>query len=76
MILTRANLCPISRPSELAAAAQQARKNGATQLGSADALAERTSTILKSRFFDPNFQPMLTVKNPPERRRILWRRAP
>jgi dipeptidyl-peptidase-3 len=54
---------PDFTPSELSIAAEQARKNGATQLGSPNAL-EKTLAELEKPIFDPNFQPMLTVKNP------------
>jgi dipeptidyl-peptidase-3 len=50
--------------AELRAAAEQARKNGATQLGSAAALQKQLADLEKP-IFDPNFQPMLTTKNPP-----------
>ena len=49
--------------AELSAAASQALKNGA-QLESPVALAKELQTLEKP-FFDPNFEPMLTVKNPP-----------
>jgi dipeptidyl-peptidase III len=49
--------------AELRAASEQARKNGATQLGSPAAL-EKQLAELEKPIFDPNFQPMLTVKNP------------
>ncbi len=54
---------PDFTPSELSAAAEQASKNGATQLGSASAL-EKSLADLEKPIFDPSFQPMLTVKNP------------
>jgi dipeptidyl-peptidase-3 len=54
---------PDFTPTELTAAAEQARKNGATELGSADALQKELSDLEKP-IFDANFQSMLTVKNP------------
>jgi dipeptidyl-peptidase III len=51
--------------AELRAAAEQAQKNGATQLGSAASLAKLLSELEKP-LFDPGFEPMLTAKNPPE----------
>jgi dipeptidyl-peptidase III len=51
-------------PAELSAAAEQARHNGATELGSTDELKKQL-TELAMAIFDPNFQPMLTLKNPP-----------
>jgi len=54
---------PDFTPAELSAAAEQARKNGATGLGSADTLQKELNDLAKP-IFDPNFQPMLTVKNP------------
>jgi dipeptidyl-peptidase III len=50
--------------AELRAAAEQARKNGATQLGTPTSL-QRVLTDLEKPIFDSTFQPMLTVKNPP-----------
>jgi len=50
--------------TELREAAEQARKNGATQLGTATSLL-RLLTELEKPIFDSTFQPMLTVKNPP-----------
>jgi dipeptidyl-peptidase-3 len=48
---------------ELHVAAEQALKNGA-DLGSASALDEDLNRLQKP-LFDPQFQPMLTMKNPP-----------
>ena len=50
--------------AELREAAEQARKNGATQLGTATSLL-RVLNDLEKPIFDSNFQTMLTVKNPP-----------
>jgi dipeptidyl-peptidase-3 len=55
---------PDFTPAELSAAAEQARKNGATQLGSSATLG-KLLTELQRPIFDPDFEPMLTVKNPP-----------
>ena len=55
---------PDFTPDELSAAAEQARKNGAAQLGSSAALG-KLLTELQKPIFDPDFEPMLTVKNPP-----------
>lgn len=49
--------------AELRAAAQQALKNGAS-LGTPTQVDEELKTLDKP-FFDPNFEPMLTDKNPP-----------
>ncbi len=49
--------------ADLQAAAEQARKNGATALGSAAAL-QKLLAELEKPIFDSNFQPMLTAKNP------------
>ena len=50
--------------ADLRNAAEQARKNGATQLGTLASLL-RVLTELEKPIFDSTFQPMLTVKNPP-----------
>ena len=60
---TSKKFMPDFTSAELAAAAQQALKNGAA-LGSQVALAKELQT-LEQPFFDPKFEPMLTVKNPP-----------
>jgi dipeptidyl-peptidase-3 len=49
--------------AELQAAAEKALKNGAAL--SSPAAIERDLKTLEKPMFDPNFQPMLTVKNPP-----------
>ena len=49
--------------TELRTAAQQALKNGAS-LGTSAQLSEELKTLDKP-FFDPNFEPMITDKNPP-----------
>ena len=51
--------------AELREAADQARKNGATQLGSAAGL-QKLLAGLEKPLFDADFEPMLTVKNPPD----------
>jgi dipeptidyl-peptidase-3 len=61
---TSRKFLPDFTPAEFSAAAEQARKNGASQLGSATALAKDLAELQKP-FFDPDFEPMLTVKNPP-----------
>ena len=61
-VFTSAKFLPDFTPAELNAAAEQARMNGA-RLGSPAALARELKDLEKP-FFDPNFQPMLTVKNP------------
>ena len=61
---TSRKFLPDFTPAELSAAAEQARKNGASQLGSATALAKDLAELQKP-IFDPDFEPMLTVKNPP-----------
>ena len=48
---------------EFRAAADQARQNGATQLGTASSL-QKVLAELEKPIFDPAFQPMLTDKNP------------
>ncbi len=61
---TSRKFLPDFTPAELSAAAEQARKNGASQLGSAAALGKELAELQKP-IFDPEFQPMLTAKNPP-----------
>jgi dipeptidyl-peptidase III len=61
---TSRKFLPDFTPAELREAAEQARKNGATQLGTPTSL-QRVLTELEKPIFDPNFQPMLTDKNPP-----------
>ena len=62
---TSRKFLPDFTPAELSAAAEQARKNGASQLGSATALGKDLAELQKA-IFDPGFEPMLTVKNPPD----------
>ena len=59
---TSVKILPDFTSAELRAAAEQASKNGAV-LGSATGLARELQELDKS-FFDPNFEPMLTDKNP------------
>jgi dipeptidyl-peptidase-3 len=61
---TSRKFLPDFTPAELSAAAEQARKNGAAQLGSATALKKDLAELEKP-IFDPAFEPMLTMKNPP-----------
>ncbi|MGD0965504.1 MAG: peptidase M49 [Candidatus Acidiferrales bacterium] len=61
---TSRKFLPDFTPAELSAAAEQARKNGASQLGPATALGKNLAELQKP-IFDPDFEPMLTVKNPP-----------
>jgi dipeptidyl-peptidase-3 len=61
---TSRKFLPDFTPAELSAAAEQARKNGASQLGSATALGKDLAELQKA-IFDPGFEPMLTAKNPP-----------
>jgi dipeptidyl-peptidase III len=56
-------ILPDFTPEEFRAAAEQARMNGAA-LGSPAALARELQDLNKT-IFDPNYQPMLTEKNPP-----------
>jgi dipeptidyl-peptidase-3 len=60
---TSKKFLPDFTPAELAAAVDQARKNGASQLGSVAALAKQLADLQKP-IFDAGFQPMLTTKNP------------
>lgn len=59
---TSQKFLPDFTPEELKAASEQALKNGAA-LGSAAELGKELDELNKP-IFDPNFQPMLTVKNP------------
>jgi dipeptidyl-peptidase-3 len=59
---TSRKFLPDFTPDELHAAAQQALKNGA-KLGSTAGLTEELRELEKP-IFDPEFQPMLTSKNP------------
>jgi len=59
---TSTKFLPDFTPAELAAAAEQAHKNGAA-LGTSAALA-RALAALQKPIFDPAYQPMLTMKNP------------
>ncbi len=61
---TSVKILPDFRPDELRVAAEQARANGAA-LGSPAALARELEELNKA-IFDPNYQPMLTEKNPPQ----------
>jgi dipeptidyl-peptidase III len=61
---TSRKLLPDFTPSELKAAARHALRNGAS-LGTTTQLDRRLKE-LERPIFDPNFQPMLTVKNPPQ----------
>lgn len=61
---TSRKFVPDFTPSELKFAAEQARRNGA-RLGTAAQL-DRELAELERPLFDPSFQPMLTVKNPPK----------
>lgn len=60
---TSVKILPEFTPEELRAAAEQASKNGAA-LGSATALA-RELQELNQNIFDPNYQPKMVQKNPP-----------
>ena len=60
---TSAKFLPDFTPAELRAAAEQALKNRA-HLGPRT-LLEKQLTRLEKPIFDPTFEPMLTVKNPP-----------
>ncbi|HWF39414.1 MAG TPA: hypothetical protein VG322_12895 [Candidatus Acidoferrales bacterium] len=60
---TSRKFIPDFTPAEFRAAAEQARKNGATQLGTPTSL-QKVLAELEKPIFDPAFQPMLTDKNP------------
>lgn len=65
---TSRKFLPEFTPEELKSAAEQALKNGASLGGdwrSSQALDYEIQTLQKA-IFDPEFQPMLTLKNPPE----------
>jgi dipeptidyl-peptidase III len=61
---TSRKFVPDFTSAEFREAAEQARKNGATQLGTATSL-QKVLADLEKPIFDPDFQPMLTAKNPP-----------
>jgi dipeptidyl-peptidase-3 len=60
---TSKKFVPRFTPAQFKAAAHQALKNGATLGNTAQLDAELEA--LEKPIFDPDFQPMLTVKNPP-----------
>lgn len=64
---TSRKFVPDFTPEELKAAAEQALKNGAKFGAGQDSVAalDRELQELQEPIFDPDFQPMLTVKNPP-----------
>ena len=66
---TAVKILPEFTPDELRAAAEQASKNGA-HLGTPTMLA-RELHELNQEIFDPNYQPMLVQKNPPNGQDIL-----
>jgi dipeptidyl-peptidase-3 len=66
---TSGKILPEFTPDELRTAAEQASKNGAT-LGSATGL-ERELQELNKTIFDPEYQPKLVQKNPPNGEDIL-----
>lgn len=61
---TSRKFLPDFTDAEFRAAAEQARKNGATQLGTPSSL-QKVLSELEKPMFDPAFEPMLTEKNPP-----------
>ena len=64
---TSRKFLPDFTPAELKAAAERALKNGANFGAGPDSLSDLDSELqeLQKPIFDPDFQPMLTVKNPP-----------
>jgi dipeptidyl-peptidase-3 len=66
---TAVKFLPEFTPDELRAAAEQASKNGAL-LGSATGLARELQELDKA-IFDPDYQPKLVQKNPPNGEDIL-----
>ena len=60
---TSRKFLPDFTSAEFRAAAERARQNGATQLGTATSL-QKVLAELEKPIFDPAFQPMLTDKNP------------
>jgi len=64
---TSRKFVPEFTPDDLAAAAHQALKNGARLGPGEDSLSyvDQQLQELRKPIFDPDFQPMLTVKNPP-----------
>ena len=66
---TSAKFVPDFTPAELKAGAEQALKNGA-RIGPLARL-EAELDALQKPIFDPNFEPMLTTKNPPAGQDLL-----
>jgi dipeptidyl-peptidase-3 len=64
---TSRKFLPEFTPDELKAAAEQALKNGAPLGGKQSSVAVLGSVlqVLQKPIFDPDFQPMVTLKNPP-----------
>jgi len=70
---TSAKFVPDFTSDELRAAAEQALKNGASfgKSLNTQAAAEAELKELEKPIFDPQFEPMLTMKNPPNGRDVL-----